>query len=84
LKALPNVKDVYPSISVPVQLKINAYQALGTAVGVPMSVANEGAFRTMTAGGFFPNDTDDTCILSNEMAKAMLGDTGQVSSLVGH
>jgi len=69
IKALPNVKDVFPNIRVPLQMHLGEFEELGTAMGVPMSAKDEGAFRTMSAGAFFANDTDETCLLSLDMAK---------------
>lgn len=69
LVALDGVKDAFPSVRVPMQLKSGEYQETGTALGVPMSARDDGAFRSMTAGSFFANDTEDTCIVSLDMAK---------------
>ncbi len=69
IKGLPNVKDVFPNIRVPLQMHLGEFEELGTAMGVPMSAKDEGAFRTMSAGAFFANDTDDSCLLSLDMAK---------------
>lgn len=88
LAALDHVKDVYPNIRVPLQLHIGDFEELGTAMGVPMSGKTEGAFRTMAAGAFFANDTDETCLLSLDMAKrikagAGVDADGDPKSLVG-
>jgi putative ABC transport system permease protein len=81
LKALPHVRDVFPNIRVPLQMKFNGAQEGFAAAGVPMSVKGEGAFQKITYGTFFPNDTDPTCMLSLDLAKRMIdADPG---SLVG-
>ncbi len=69
IRALDNVKDVFPNIRVPMQLHLGDFEEIGTAAGIPMSAKDEGAFRTMTAGAFFANDTDEACLLSLDMAK---------------
>ena len=74
IRALPGVKDAFPSIRVPLQMKLGEFQDTGTAVGIPMSAKDEGAFRTMTAGTFFANDTDETCVVSLDIAKQISAD----------
>jgi putative ABC transport system permease protein len=81
LAALPNVKQVVPAIRVPLLLKMGDFQEGGTAVGIPLSARDEGAFRTMTAGAFFANETDDACLLSLDVAKRIAPD--DPASLVG-
>ncbi|MEI6243735.1 MAG: FtsX-like permease family protein [Acidobacteriota bacterium] len=81
LAGLANVKDVFPAIRVPLQIKLGEFQEAGTALGIPMSAKDEGAFRTMTSGAFFANDTDETCLLSLDVAKRI--NAGDPKSLVG-
>lgn len=81
IAAMPNVKAVYPNVRVPLQVKLGEFQEGGTAMGVPLAAKDEGAFRTMTAGVFFENDTDETCLLSLDMAKRINEDDPK--SLVG-
>lgn len=85
LRALPNVKDVFPSVRITAQMRVGEFASGGTAIGIPMSAQGEGAFRTMTAGAFFANDTDDTCLLSLDMAKRIVAEQGDAApaSLVG-
>lgn len=71
LRALPEVKDVYPSIRVPVQVKFEHFDGGNLASGVPMSAKDEGAFQTFTAGAFFSNDSDNACLLSLDFAKQL-------------
>jgi len=73
LGALPNVRDVYPTLRVPAQVTIGAFTEFSTLAGIPMSAKDEGVFQTMSAGTFFPNDADDTCILSLDFAKRAAG-----------
>jgi len=69
LRALSGVRDAYPTVNVPVQVTYGNFSESFTANGVPMSVRDEGAFRTMTAGAFFAHDTDSACLLSLAAAK---------------
>jgi putative ABC transport system permease protein len=72
LASLPHVRDVFPNIRVPLQMKFNGEQESFVAAGVPMSAKGEGAFRSISFGSFFPNDTDMTCMLSLDLAKRMM------------
>jgi putative ABC transport system permease protein len=68
-------------VRVPLQMRYNGEQESFAASGVPMSANGEGAFRSISYGTFFPNDTDMTCLLSLDLAKRM-NDTDP-GSLVG-
>jgi putative ABC transport system permease protein len=81
LRLLPHVRDAFPNVRVPLQMKFNGAQEAFAASGVPMSAKGEGAFRSIAFGTFFPNDTDATCMLSLDLAKRMI-DTDP-GSLVG-
>ena len=69
LRAIPGVRDAYPAVNVPVQVTYGDFSESFNASGVPMSVRDEGAFRTMTAGGFFAGDADPGCLLSLDAAR---------------
>jgi putative ABC transport system permease protein len=81
LAALPHVRDVFPNVRVPLQMKYNGEQESFLASGVPMSANGEGAFRSIPYGTFFPNDTETTCMLSLDLAKRM--NDADPGSLVG-
>jgi putative ABC transport system permease protein len=81
LAALPHVRDVFPNVRVPLQMKFNNEQESFAASGVPMSANGEGAFRSISYGTFFPNDADMTCMLSLDLAKRM--NDAEPGSLVG-
>jgi len=68
---MPDVKEVYPNIRVPVELQYGEYQSFASVVGVPMSQRTEGAFQTFTAGGFFPDDKTPTCVINLDLAKRL-------------
>ena len=69
IAAMDEVREVYPNIRVPVQLKVGDFSRQVALVGVPMSSKGEGAFQTFSFGAFFTSDTDHDCMLSLNMAK---------------
>jgi putative ABC transport system permease protein len=69
LAAIENVREVYPSLRVPVELKIDDFTRTLTVSGVPMSSKGEGAFQTLSYGAFFAGDSDAACMLTLDMAK---------------
>ena len=71
LAALPSVKDVYPTLRVPVEVKYGSESEFAVAGGVPMSVRGEGAFQSIPHGRFFESDAENACMLSLEYAKRM-------------
>jgi putative ABC transport system permease protein len=81
ISALPDVKEVYPTIRIPVEAHYGQYSDVTVAAGVPMSARNEGAFQTFSYGGFFDNDSDDTCLLSLDVARSISED--HPASLIG-
>jgi putative ABC transport system permease protein len=81
MAALPGVKDVYPNLRVPVEMKHDLFTETNVATGVPMSSKDEGAFQTITYGTFFANDTDNACLLSLDLAKQI--DENDPKSLIG-
>lgn len=72
LGSLPHVREVYPSVRVPLQVEFKGAQESFLAAGIPMSAKDEGAFGSISFGSFFPNDTDMTCMLSLDLAKRMV------------
>jgi putative ABC transport system permease protein len=69
LSALENVREVYPTLRIPVQMSLGDFSRQLIVNGVPMSSKDEGAFQTLSYGQFFPNESDHTCMLSLNMAK---------------
>src|SRR5262245_25929111 len=69
IAGLPNVREAYPSLRVPVRLTLDDFERALMVNGVPMSSKDEGAFQTMSFGTFFTNESDDVCLLSLDMAK---------------
>jgi putative ABC transport system permease protein len=82
LRALPDVKDASPAIVVPIQVTYGTVSEFTAARGVPLSSADEGAFRTPKYGAFFKNDTDHACLLILDLAKRLT--TGDPKDLIGH
>jgi len=79
--AIPGVKEVYPDVRVPVEVSYGEFSEFTGATGVPMSARGQGVFQRMSFGQFFPNDADDSCLLSLEFAKRLTD--GKPESLVG-
>ncbi|HEX9365744.1 MAG TPA: ABC transporter permease [Vicinamibacterales bacterium] len=69
LAALPNVRDVYPTLRVPVEVKYGGESEFAVAAGVPMGVKGEGAFQSIPYGRFFASDDERACMLSLDFAK---------------
>jgi putative ABC transport system permease protein len=81
LAALPNVRDVYPSVRVPVEVKYGTESEFQTAAGVPIGVKGEGAFQSISYGRFFASDTETACMLSLDYAKRI--NDADPKSLIG-
>ena len=71
LAALPEVKEVYPNLRVPVEIKYNNDAEFSIAAGVPASANGIGAFQAIPYGRFFTSDTEAACMLSLDFAKRM-------------
>lgn len=82
LRALQDVKDASPTIVVPVQVTYGTVSEFTAARGVPLSSADESAFRTPKYGAFFANGTDHACLLILDLAKRLT--TGDPKDLIGH
>jgi len=72
LAALPNVREVYPMVRVPVEIKFGETTVYTTAAGIPMSAKGVGPFQTITHGEFFPGDTEAVAMLSLPMANRLV------------
>lgn len=79
--AIDKVKEAYPEVRVPVEVKFGPFSEMTAARGVPMSSRNEGVFQEITAGQFFANQTDDACLISLEFARRL--SDGEPGDLVG-
>jgi putative ABC transport system permease protein len=71
LAALPDVREVYPNLRVPVEITFGGESEFTAAAAVPMGVRGEGAFQAIPYGRFFENDSETACMLSLDMAKRM-------------
>jgi putative ABC transport system permease protein len=69
LAALPGVRDVYPNLRGPVQVKYGGESEFALASGVPMTVRGEGAFQSIPFGRFFASNDETACMLSLDFAK---------------
>jgi putative ABC transport system permease protein len=67
--AIAHVKDAYPNLRVPVQLRMRDYTGGATAAGIPESSRGTGPFQTITHGTFFANAQAEAAMLSLDLAK---------------
>lgn len=81
IAALDRVKEVYPDIRVPVEIKFEQVSEFSAARGVPMSARGEGIFQTITFGQFFPDDAEDVCMLNLDLARRLT--EGEPKDLIG-
>jgi len=81
IAALKHVKEVYPNLRIPLEVKYGTFSEFTAAVAVPLSVRGEGFFQRVSQGDFFPNDTEDICMLSQDFAKRIAG--GELKGLIG-
>ena len=79
--ALSHVRDAYPELRVPVEVKFEAFSEFSTARGVPMSARGEGVFQDLEAGRFFDRADEDACLISVEFARRL--SEGEPKDLVG-
>ena len=79
--ALENVREVYPNLRVPVEVKFGEFSQAMTAVGVPMSSKGEGGFQTLSYGQFFANESDPACMLTLDLARQIAA--AEPGSLIG-
>ncbi|HLH31401.1 MAG TPA: ABC transporter permease [Terriglobia bacterium] len=69
LAAVENVREVYPTFRIPVELTLGDFSRPMSVSGAPMSSKGEGAFQTLAYGQFFSNESDRTCLFGLNMAK---------------
>jgi putative ABC transport system permease protein len=81
LAGLEHVREVYPTIRVPVELKFGDVTEYPIVTGIPMSAKDSGGFQKIAHGEFLRNDTDNACMLSLEMANRLV--TSEPGQLVG-
>lgn len=74
LATLEHVREVYPVVRVPLQVKFGEITEFTSATGVPMSSQGQGSFQTIAHGSFFANETEATCMLSLDMANRLAKD----------
>jgi putative ABC transport system permease protein len=71
IAAVPDVKEVYPNIAVPIEVQFEQAEVFATLSGVPLSQRDQGAFQKFTAGTFFTDDKTRACILTLEFARRL-------------
>jgi putative ABC transport system permease protein len=67
--AMPQVRDVYPGLRVPVEVKYGDESEFALAAGTPMSAQGEGAFQSISYGRFFASESENACMVSLDFAK---------------
>ena len=81
LAALEQVREVYPSMRIPMQVKHGDRSEFATVSSVPMSARGEGMYQSISHGRFFANDDEAACMLSLDYAKRM--NDANPGSLIG-
>ena len=81
IAAIPHVKDVFPDLRLPVEVRLNGNSERMIAAGVPMSAKGEGVFQKIAFGTFFQNETDNACLVSLDIAKQI--NAADPGSLIG-
>ena len=76
LAALPNVREVYPSLRVPLEVKYGTESEFVAAAGVPMGARTEGGFQTLTHGRFFESADENACLNSLAYVRFMYSTSG--------
>ena len=72
LAKLEHVKDVYPIVRVPLEVKYGDVTEYAGATGVPLSSRGVGAFQTMAHGEFLADDTAAHCMVSLDFANRLV------------
>ncbi len=72
-KALNRVKEVFPNLRIPLEVKYGSFSEYTAAAAIPLSARGEGIFQSITYGRFFENETENSCILSMDFAKRIRG-----------
>jgi ABC-type antimicrobial peptide transport system permease subunit len=73
INSLKQVKEVYQNLRLALEVKYGSFSEITAAAAVPASAKNEGIFQRISYGSFFPNETDDVCMLSLELARRIPG-----------
>ena len=81
LAAIEHVRDVYPTLRIPVEAKYGGDSEFALAAAVPVSVRGEGTFQSMAYGRFFDSDAEVACMVSLDLAKRI--EQKAPASLVG-
>ena len=72
--ALPNVRDAYPQLRVPVSYRYEGRNNAALASGIPESSRGEGAFQSMAHGAFFKDATSAAVMLTLDLAQQLNAD----------
>ncbi len=69
--ALPNVRDAYPTLRIPVSYRYQERSSAALASGIPESSRGEGAFQSIPHGTFFKDASSAAIMLSLDMAQQL-------------
>jgi putative ABC transport system permease protein len=81
IAAIPQVREVFPNLRIPVEIRYEQFSEFSGAAGVPPSARGEGVFQKVSHGSFFSNDSDDICMLSLDFAHRIY--EGTAGDLIG-
>lgn len=81
IAALPQVREVYPVVRVPVRVKHEQAEQVAVISGVAMSARTEGVFQTWAGGTFFTRDDAGECLLSADFIRRLT--EAEPATLVG-
>lgn len=68
IAALGRVRETYPNLRVPVEVRHDAATEVTSVTGVPISARELGIFQKISFGSFFANETDDACLANSRAA----------------
>lgn len=75
------MREVYPTLRIPMEIALDGHIEFSTALGVPMSAKDIGAFQTIAHGAFFEGESAAACMLSLDMARRLT--EAEPASLIG-
>lgn len=71
IRAVPGVQIVYPSVAVPVKLKLDTLIETAYATGIPTTMAAIKPYNELSAGKFFSSDSAREIILSPDVLRKL-------------
>jgi putative ABC transport system permease protein len=81
IAALEGVREAYPNLRAPAQIRHDQTTEFTSVAGVPLSARELGIFQKITFGSFFANESDDACLLTLDFADRLTN--GNPAILIG-